>query len=75
MKTFPCLKAMLCTGLITHTFNYLHVAKANILTSFKHFAGSIVIRMFIPIFHYFTVHFDSLSFLTPTYALSHTTMY
>jgi hypothetical protein len=26
-------------------------------------------------FHRFTVHFDSLSFFTPTHALSHTTMY
>jgi hypothetical protein len=26
-------------------------------------------------FHCFTVHFDSLSSLTPTYALSHTTIY
>jgi hypothetical protein len=26
-------------------------------------------------FHRFTVNFDSLSFFTPTYALSHTTMY
>jgi hypothetical protein len=26
-------------------------------------------------FHSFTVHFDSLSFFTPTYALSHTTIY
>jgi hypothetical protein len=26
-------------------------------------------------FHRFTVHFDSLSFFTPTYALSHTTIY
>jgi len=41
---------MLCTGLITHSFNYLRVVKANILTSFKHFAGSIVIRMFIHAF-------------------------
>jgi len=41
---------MLCTVFITHPFNYLHVVKANILTSFQHFAGSIVIRMFIHTF-------------------------
>jgi hypothetical protein len=41
---------MLCTGLITHPFNYLHVVKANILTSFKHFASSIEIVMFIHTF-------------------------
>jgi hypothetical protein len=32
-------------------------------------------RCLLFLFHRFTVHFDSVSFFTPTYALSHTTKY
>jgi hypothetical protein len=38
-------------------------------------AGEVKVVIGCGKFHRFTVHFDSLSFFTPTYALSHITMY